>query len=213
MSSAQGPGQAQKISGRVIVAGPAATGKTCLIERFVHDVYAADDPTHGPTLGVDCSKKTLFVDETEVQLFLYDTAGQERFADMSAAYYRCGDVCLLCFDMSDLATFDSTQFWLNKVRDNNPKCKFILVGTKEDLLPADKVQEKMADISAWAEENGMSFFTTSAKTGGLQIKFLFHTVAEKCMMVHREKQKAGAAEAQGRKLGSPFSQPQSRGCC
>lgn len=51
----------------------------------------------------------------EVHLFLYDTAGQERFADMAASYYRVGEVCLLCFDMSDLSTFDRTQFWKKKV--------------------------------------------------------------------------------------------------
>ena len=27
----------------------------------------------------------------QVHLFLYDTAGQERFADMAASYYRVGE--------------------------------------------------------------------------------------------------------------------------
>eukprot|EP00435_Cladocopium_sp_Y103_P060368 s356_g22.t1 len=124
----------KRINAKVIVAGPAATGKTCLIERFVNNVFAADDATHGPTLGCHCLQKAVFIDDTEVHLFLSDTAGQERFADMAASYYRVGEVCLLCFDMSDVSTFDRTQFWKKKVSDHNPKCLFILVGTKEDLL-------------------------------------------------------------------------------
>ena len=62
----------------------------------------------------------------EVHLFLYDTAGQERFADMAASYYRVGEVCLLCFDMSDLSTFDRTQFWKKKVSAALPSLFHVL---------------------------------------------------------------------------------------
>ena len=35
------------------------------------------------------SSYVLFI--CQVHLFLYDTAGQERFADMAASYYRVGE--------------------------------------------------------------------------------------------------------------------------
>eukprot|EP00927_Polykrikos_kofoidii_P051616 TRINITY_DN45409_c0_g1_i1.p1 TRINITY_DN45409_c0_g1~~TRINITY_DN45409_c0_g1_i1.p1 ORF type:complete len:239 (+),score=46.33 TRINITY_DN45409_c0_g1_i1:95-718(+) len=199
-----------RINGKVIVAGPAATGKTCLIERFVNDVYAADSATHGPTVGCDCLRKSVYVDDLEVHLFLYDTAGQERFADLAASYYRIGEVCLLCFDMNNLSSFDSTQFWMKKVHDNNPKCSFILVGTKEDLLSKEKFDTDMAPISQWAEEHGIPFFPTSAKEGGSHVKFLFHTVAEKCIRINREKTEAGADQV---KLNSAFGEPKGNKCC
>lgn len=104
-----------KVNGKVIVAGAANAGKTCLIERFVRGVYVADDLSHGPTLGCDCLQKSVAVDETEVFLFLYDTAGQERFADMAGSYYRSGDVCLLMFDLANLASFDHIKWWQRKV--------------------------------------------------------------------------------------------------
>eukprot|EP00928_Gymnodinium_smaydae_P022768 TRINITY_DN19013_c0_g1_i1.p2 TRINITY_DN19013_c0_g1~~TRINITY_DN19013_c0_g1_i1.p2 ORF type:complete len:207 (+),score=56.97 TRINITY_DN19013_c0_g1_i1:82-702(+) len=198
----------QKVNGKVIVAGPAATGKTCLIERFVNDVYIADDAAHGPTLGTDCSRKSVVVDNVEVNLFLYDTAGQERFAEMAASYYRIGEVCLLCFDLSDISTFDHTKFWMNKVSDNNPKCTFILVGTKEDLVSKD--DPAIQPIEAWAEEAGIPFFTTSAKLGSRNIKFLFHSVAEKCLRINREKLAGG--DRQGMQLGGAFGKPK-QGCC
>jgi len=77
-----------RIQGKVIAAGPANAGKTCLIERYVRNVFAAQENAHGPTLSTDCFQKKIMVDGTEVQLFIYDTAGQERFADMGGAYYR-----------------------------------------------------------------------------------------------------------------------------
>ena len=57
------------------MAGPANVGKTSLIERFVQNVFVADP---GPTLGCDCRQKAVAVGDTTVQLYLYDTAGQER---------------------------------------------------------------------------------------------------------------------------------------
>ncbi|CAK0832143.1 unnamed protein product, partial [Prorocentrum cordatum] len=122
----------------------AGVGKTCLVERFVNDRYAADEPGHGATLGTDCQQKRVFIERrfnNGVHLFIYDTAGQERFADLAASYYRVGEVCLLCFDMSDMASFDNVNWWQRK----------------------DSVEEgaSLEPVTAWADENGIPFFQTS----------------------------------------------------
>lgn len=57
------------VRGRVIVAGAANAGKTCLLERFVREIYAAEEEGAGPTIGCDCLQKSVFVDDTEVQIF------------------------------------------------------------------------------------------------------------------------------------------------
>merc|ERR1719460_538442 len=201
--AASGRAPPKRINGKVIVAGPAAVGKTCLIERFVNDVYAADDATHGPTLGCDCLRKSVYNGETEVQLFLYDTAGQERFADMASSYYRIGEVCLICFDMSNIATFDYTKWWMKKVQDHNASCSFILVGTKEDLV--EKIESfDVSGISNWAKENNIPFFRTSALKGGDHVQFLFHSVAEKCIRMNLERQLNESQDKGAQALQSPF---------
>eukprot|EP00448_Togula_jolla_P031066 CAMPEP_0170641428 /NCGR_PEP_ID=MMETSP0224-20130122/40757_1 /TAXON_ID=285029 /ORGANISM="Togula jolla, Strain CCCM 725" /LENGTH=222 /DNA_ID=CAMNT_0010972009 /DNA_START=17 /DNA_END=682 /DNA_ORIENTATION=+ len=200
---ARGPNR--KVNGKVIIAGPANAGKTCLIERFVSDKFAGDDATHGPTVGCECQQKSLHLDDKEVLLYLYDTAGQERFAEMAAGYYRIGDVCLLCFDMSNVSSFDKTTWWMRKVRDHNERCLFILVGTKEDLVEEGRSSsESLKSITKWAEENGIPFFPTSALKGGYEIRFLFHTVAEKCVRVasEREHSKNSKAEKLDREVAS-----------
>mmetsp|Transcript_37949 Transcript_37949/g.60112 ORF Transcript_37949/g.60112 Transcript_37949/m.60112 type:complete len:208 (-) Transcript_37949:71-694(-) len=203
--------QSRKINGKVIIAGPAAVGKTCLIERFVNNVYAADDASHGPTLGCDCLQKTIFVDDTEVKLYLYDTAGQERFAEMAGAYYRIGEVCLLCFDMSNLASFDNTKWWMKKVMDYNATCTFILVGTKEDLV-AGRSDLDISEISDWAKDKNIPFFQTSALKGGDHVNFLFHSVAEKCIRVNLERQLENRSD--DKKNLSAFGHAKSTvGCC
>eukprot|EP00397_Hematodinium_sp_SG-2012_P025515 GEMP01026667.1.p1 GENE.GEMP01026667.1~~GEMP01026667.1.p1 ORF type:complete len:209 (+),score=29.08 GEMP01026667.1:30-656(+) len=179
-----------RIQGKVIAAGPANAGKTCLIERYVRNIFAASEPSHGPTLSCDCYQKKTYVDDTEVHLFIYDTAGQERFADMGGSYYRGADVCLLCFDLSNLASFDNARWWMKKVTEYNERCSFILVGTKEDLFTnAESGPPDFNYITRWCADEGIPFFPTSAKAPDSNgITFLFHTVAEKCLRQSREKQ-------------------------
>jgi len=207
-----GPG---RIPGKVIAAGPANAGKTCLIERFVRNVFAGTEPGHGPTLGCDCLQKSVHVDETEVHLFLYDTAGQERFADMAGSYYRGADVCLLCFDLSSPSSFDNARWWMKKVLEYNDRCSFILVGTKEDLLERLGEPADISYILRWSEDEGIPFFPTSAKNGGAPIGFLFHTVAEKCVRQHREKQLSelrGGVRTGRMNLASTIGRPK-QNCC
>ena len=163
----------------------------------MRDRFAGDDPAHSPTLGCDCSTKVHSVDGQEVMLYLYDTAGQERFADMASNYYRLGDVCILCFDMSNLASFDHAKWWQKRVLEVNSSCSFVLVGTKEDLVMSRRAEVGMPEfdpefIQAYARDTGMPFFATSAKDidskGGQQINLLFHTVAEKCLRSHISRQ-------------------------
>ncbi|KAF4664800.1 member RAS oncoprotein [Perkinsus olseni] len=77
--------------GKVIVVGPASVGKTCLVTRFVDDVFDANTQS---TLGCDSKEKTLNVTGVAepIKLILYDTAGQERFAQLAGSYYRQADV-------------------------------------------------------------------------------------------------------------------------
>merc|ERR1719367_1340852 len=106
--------------------------------------------------------------------------------------------------MSKLETFDSTVWWKWKVSDHNPKCSFILVGTKEDLAKSEDDMSGISRISRWAEENGIPYFPTSALRGGQHVKFLFHTVAEKCVRLSREQQLGNDNTV---KLNSSFSTP------
>jgi small GTP-binding protein len=163
------------LSGRVIVVGHANLGKTALIERYTRGIFLNETR---PTLGCDTRTKSVTVDSGEqVSLSLIDTAGQERYAEVSASFFRHADVCLLCFDLGNLASFDHVRWWKGKVEEYNASCLFVLVGTKQDLLKGEPGETDYA--RRFAASVGMPFFSTSSLTGGEQIDFLFYTVAEK----------------------------------
>lgn len=70
-----------------------------------------------PTLGLSLEKKLMRVDNSEVTVCIWDTAGQEKFLSLTNSYYKKADGVLVVFDLTDKNTFDSTipsiQEWIN----------------------------------------------------------------------------------------------------
>ena len=55
------------------------------------------------------------VDSEDVRLMLWDTAGQEEFDAITAAYYRGAHACVLAYSATDRDSFDAIPSWKLKV--------------------------------------------------------------------------------------------------
>ena len=121
---------------KVVVLGEMAVGKTSLISTFMNDgKYKAPAPS---TVGAEFLSKELRIDGTNVALQVWATAGQERFESMGYAFYRGANACMLVFDLTNRASFDSLDKWKrNFITNGAPaspeKFPFIVVGNKKDL--------------------------------------------------------------------------------
>lgn len=174
------PPASRRVSGKVVVVGSAAIGKTSLINRFIYDDFS---PT-GSTIACDSCQKAMRVDDAMVNLLIYDTAGQERFAGLTSQYFRLGDACLICVDLSEdnCLIAGRIDWWRNEVKRHNINCAVVLVGTKSDLASEHEVQQ----AAYYAKSTQMPFFKTSAKEGYLGT--LFYHVAE-CVLRRRAETK------------------------
>lgn len=56
------------------------------------------------------------VDGEDVRLMLWDTAGQEEFDAITAAYYRGAHACVLAYSATDRDSFDAIPSWKLKVQ-------------------------------------------------------------------------------------------------
>jgi small GTP-binding protein len=147
---------------KVVVVGDSGVGKTCLLLRYVRDVY---DPDTQPTLGVEFMTKILETERHRIQLQLWDTAGQELFRSVTRGYYRGSAGALLVFDITNHDSFDHISRWLHDVREvARSDVVTILLGNKVDL--AERRDVSFEEAQRFAEENKMKYFETSAKTGG-----------------------------------------------
>ena len=70
---------------KILVIGDLGVGKTSLIKRFVHDFFSTN---YKATIGVDFALKVLKRPDRTVRLQLWDIGGQEKFSQMTSAYFK-----------------------------------------------------------------------------------------------------------------------------
>jgi small GTP-binding protein len=152
---------------KVLVVGESRTGKTSFIRQYVQHYFTEN---FKETVGVDFASKSLTLeDETQVQLQLWDIAGQERFGNLTRVYYQDAVGAFVVFDLTRELTFDLVVHWKKDIdskvftADNKP-IPCILIGNKLDLCESWPVtDEQMAKFVA--DFGFIGYMTTSAKTG------------------------------------------------
>ena len=149
---------------KVVITGPAAVGKTSIIQRFVHNKFSI---SYKLTIGVDFITKEVEYSEGEAaRLTLWDIGGQERYRFLRESFYEQSNGALLVFDLSRAKTFSEIKEWLGELRNFTYKeIPFILVGNKSDLLPDLGDVLDREEARTYANQEGGIYLETSAKTG------------------------------------------------
>ena len=101
---------------KVVVSGDVAVGKTCLVNRFGHDIYSSSYQT---TIGVDFDLQRFQILDQPYVLQIWDTAGLERFKCITSSYYRGCQAALLVFDMSNMSTLANVLRWKDEVLESS----------------------------------------------------------------------------------------------
>ncbi|XP_070183620.1 ras-related protein Rab-34-like, partial [Littorina saxatilis] len=78
---------------KAVIVGDVAVGKTCVVNRFCHNVFNRD---YKATIGVDFEVEKFSVLGVPFTLQMWDTAGQERFKCIASSYYRGANSKLMC---------------------------------------------------------------------------------------------------------------------
>ena len=147
---------------KLLLIGDSGVGKSCLLLRFSDDQFTASFIT---TIGIDFKVKTVDLEGKRVKLQIWDTAGQERFRTITSAYYRGAMGILLIYDVTNANTWKNVRNWVRNIADNAPQTvNKILIGNKADMKPEMR-QVSTAQGQSLADEYGMKFFETSARTG------------------------------------------------
>jgi len=117
--------------GKVIIIGDSGVGKTTILTQFIHERYKND---HDLTIGVDFGSKYVNINNAEVRLQIWDTAGQECFRSISRSYYKDAKVAIIVFDAANNKYKEQLNSWINDINMHNNNVKIIIVCNKKDKL-------------------------------------------------------------------------------
>jgi len=125
---------------KLLIIGNSSVGKSSLLLRFADDVF---NDSFLPTIGVDFKIRTIESSGSVIKLQIWDTAGQEKFKTITAAYYKGAQGLLLVFDISDRKSFIDIENWmLEAEKYSSHKIVKILVGNKSDKEATREVSKE-----------------------------------------------------------------------
>jgi len=125
---------------KLVVIGDGAVGKTCLLISYANNRFPED---YIPTV-FDNYVVNLTAGERNIELGLWDTAGQEEYDRLRPLSYANANVFLICFSLVNPVSFENVSAkWYPEVMHFCPEVPQILVGTKLDARSDQGLLEKL----------------------------------------------------------------------
>eukprot|EP00831_Metopus_contortus_P033548 TRINITY_DN2687_c0_g1_i5.p1 TRINITY_DN2687_c0_g1~~TRINITY_DN2687_c0_g1_i5.p1 ORF type:complete len:256 (+),score=46.33 TRINITY_DN2687_c0_g1_i5:49-816(+) len=186
-----GQREMKKCTIKVVIVGDASVGKTSLMQQYVQSIFSTQ---YKATIGAEFLSKEVIIDDKQVSMQIWDTAGQEKYQSVQRVFYRGADACIIVYDITNIQSFANIKRWkeefLNAANVSNPEgFPLALIGNKSDLITERKIA--YAKAAQWAKENGeLPYFESSAKTA-INVKEAFECIAQKAVARQESKMLIG----------------------
>jgi len=206
--SGNGGGSKKTCQFKLVLLGESAVGKSSLVLRFVKGQFHEYQES---TIGAAFLTQTIAVDENTVVKFeIWDTAGQERYHSLAPMYYRGAQAAIVVYDITNQESFAKAKNWVKELqRQANPNIVIALSGNKADLAAKRVVEYEEAQ--AYAEDNGLLFMETSAKSS-MNVQDIFLAIARKLPKSEGGGGPAGRGHG-GVNINEEPTQQQRTSCC
>lgn len=170
---------------QLTVLGYGTCGKTSILNRQINKKFDEKlEPTVFTSANVEYKD-----DQYNVELKLWDTAGQDEFSRFRHLALPNAHYVLICFNVDSRKSFEEvTNTFIPQIKEINPKAKYFLASTKIDLRDDASTLEKLAADSdsvisrregmALAKEiEAVAYFETSAKMN-IGVSEIFEQIAK-----------------------------------
>ncbi|AOA64820.1 Vacuolar protein sorting-associated protein 21 [Komagataella phaffii CBS 7435] len=174
---------------KLVLLGEAAVGKSSLVLRFVSNDFQENKE---PTIGAAFLTQRCTIGDKTIKYEIWDTAGQERFQSLAPMYYRNAQAALVVYDVTKPKSFIKARHWVNELHEQASKNIIIaLCGNKYDIVESEdndvstenedddsrKRKVSVQEGQTLADDEGLLFFETSAKTG-FNVNEVFTTIGK-----------------------------------
>jgi len=160
---------------KVVLVGDAFTGKTSILNRLVYNQFANALPS---TVGASFLTHKCQVGSRIVRMDIWDTAGSERYRAMAPMYYRQAAAALVVYDITQHATFEITEQWIDELVEREPEVIVAVVGNKCDLEESRAVTTTEAErfVQGLKSKNTAAFHMECSAKSGQNVENIFKEI-------------------------------------
>ena len=178
---------------KILILGDSKVGKSCFLTRYADKTFQED---YLSTIGMDYKIKNYELENGDIiKLYIWDTAGQDRFRSITSNYYKGADGIILIYDITKQETFNNVRNWITSIKEEAPaKVVLILVGNKVDDEKHRTVQQSEGEKIA--DEYNLPFLECSAKSD-INVTETFDVLVKKIVEIN-PKNKQGQKLQQNR---------------
>ena len=169
-----------KINVKIILLGDSGVGKSCIINRYINDIY---DPNIESTLGSNAFSKSVKRGHASYILNLWDTTGQEKYHSITNLFIKGSNIVVLVYSIDSLTSFKGLDYWYKSVNEKLEGNKYVLavVGSKYDLIKNEEEEVSEEEVKKFAEEKNALFKLVSSKEDPEGINDLFDTLLDELL--------------------------------
>ena len=191
---------------KLVLLGDSGVGKTSIVAQYV---TGAAQENVGPTIGAAFVTKEVEIDHQQLELLIWDTAGQEVYRGLAPMYYRSALIAIIVFDVTKSESYNSVGYWINELQTNVEDSIIIMVcGNKTDLEDSRVIDFHAA--SSFAASQGALYQETSAATGSGVEKMFQVAITE---LLKRKGQAQTTETTKGVDISGRNDQQRRKGCC
>ena len=167
---------------KILLLGDSGVGKSSLLLRYTKNQFNQDIRS---TIGLEFGVKYLKIDNIQLKIQIWDTAGMERYRSLTSLYYKGAKGVIIVYDVCRKKSFENVDNWINDFKSKaDEDAVILLIGNKSDLINQREVNaEEVIDKS---QKMKLAFMETSAKNNE-NVHKAFLTLIKEIIKNYREK--------------------------
>ena len=167
---------------KILILGDSGVGKSSLFLRYTKNEFKADMRS---TIGVEFGLKFLKIEDFQLKIQIWDTAGMERYRSITNAYYKGAKGVIIVYDICRKKSFENVDNWIEDFKSKaDEDAVILLIGNKCDLIESREVT--MEEAERKAQKNQYGFMETSAKDNN-NVEKAFETLFEEIVKIYKDK--------------------------
>nr|XP_033809963.1 rho-related GTP-binding protein RhoF [Geotrypetes seraphini] len=125
---------------KAVIVGDGGCGKTSLLLVYAKGAFPEQ---YAPSV-FEKYTSSIALNNKEVILHLYDTAGQDDYDRLRPLSYQNANIVLICYDVTNPTSFENVLIkWYPEVSHFCPEIPLILIGCKIDLRKDEECLRKL----------------------------------------------------------------------